>query len=216
MLFGGEEAADSQGLLVGHAAQPVPQRVEAVGRVADAKGFYAFRSESASGQILARHSAFRPAHLLLEPCGCRLVQLQQLGPLARSGSLFRRRKLPLGQRNPALARDDPHRLGKADVLDLRHKRKNVTRSLAAKAVVELPHRMDGERRRLLLVEGAEACIVLRPRLAQPDVALDHLNDVGLLLDGLGEVDHGVCIEDKAGGWNKVKAVDGDAVFRDNS
>ena len=50
------------------------------------------------------------------------------------------------------------------------------------------------------MERAEALVVLRPGLAQADVSLDHLDDVGLLLDGLGEVDHGVCIEDKAGGW----------------
>ncbi len=71
-------------------------------------------------------------------------------------------------------------------------------------MVELAHRVDGERRRLFLVEGAEAGVVLRPRLAQADVALDHLDDVGLLLDGLGEVAHGVCIEDKAGGWGMMR------------
>jgi hypothetical protein len=31
---------------------------------------------------------------------------------------------------------------------------------------------------------------LRTRFAQTDVALDHLDDVGLLLYGLGEVGHG--------------------------
>ena len=40
---------------------------------------------------------------------------------------------------------------------------------------------------------------MRAGFAQADVALDHLDDVGLLLDGLGEVGHGVCIEDKAPG-----------------
>jgi len=62
--------------------------------------------------------------------------------------------------------------------------------MAAEAVVELPHRMNRERRRLLLVEGAKAGVVLRSRLAQADVALDHLDDVGLLFDGLGKVAHG--------------------------
>jgi len=36
------------------------------------------------------------------------------------------------------------------------------------------------------MKGAEAGIVLCPGLAQPDVPLDHLDDVGLLLHGLGE------------------------------
>jgi proteic killer suppression protein len=56
------------------------------------------------------------------------------------------------------------------------------------------------------MEGAEAGIVLRPGLAQPDVPLDHLDDVGLLLHGLGEVDHGACIEDKAGGVGNKSAL----------
>ena len=59
------------------------------------------------------------------------------------------------------------------------------------------------------MEGAEAGVVLRAGFAQADVALDHLDDVGLLLDGLGEVGHGVCIEDTArvGGrvWKRWKA-----------
>ncbi len=121
-----EKAAGAQRLLVGHAAQPVAQRVEAVGRVADAEGLDSFGRQSAAGQVLARHSPFRPAQLLLEPRGCGLVQLQELGAQARSGSLFRRRELPLGQRNAALLRDDAHRLGKADVLDLAHKAENTS------------------------------------------------------------------------------------------
>jgi hypothetical protein len=41
---------------------------------------------------------------------------------------------------------------------------------------------------------------LRAGLAQADVALDDLDDIGLLLDGLGEVGHaGAVLEDKAGG-----------------
>jgi hypothetical protein len=108
-------------------------------------------------------------------------------PQPRSGRLFRRRKLPLGQRNAALLRHNPHRLGKADVFNLAHKAEHVARSLAAEAVVELPHRVHAERRRFFLVERAQPRVVLRPRLAQPDVALDHLDDVGLLLHGLGKV-----------------------------
>ena len=40
------------------------------------------------------------------------------------------------------------------------------------------------------MEGAESFEPLRTCVAQSDVALDHLDDVGLLLDGLGKVDHG--------------------------
>jgi hypothetical protein len=34
---------------------------------------------------------------------------------------------------------------------------------------------------------------LRAGFAQADVAFDDLDDIGLLLDGLGEVGHGGCI-----------------------
>ena len=40
------------------------------------------------------------------------------------------------------------------------------------------------------MEGTEAGVVLRAGFAQADVALDDLDDIGLLLDGLGEVGHG--------------------------
>jgi hypothetical protein len=50
------------------------------------------------------------------------------------------------------------------------------------------------------VKRAEAGVVLRARFAQTDVALDDLDDVSLLLNGLGEVGHGeVLYEDTAGG-----------------
>ena len=40
------------------------------------------------------------------------------------------------------------------------------------------------------MERAKAGVVLSSRLAQTDVALDHLDDVDLLLNGLCEVGHG--------------------------
>ena len=40
------------------------------------------------------------------------------------------------------------------------------------------------------MERAEAGVVLRAGFAKADVAFDHLDDVGLLLDGLFEVGHG--------------------------
>jgi len=39
------------------------------------------------------------------------------------------------------------------------------------------------------MKGAQAGVVLRPGFAQADISFDHLDDVGLLLDGLGEVGH---------------------------
>jgi hypothetical protein len=50
---------------------------------------------------------------------------------------------------------------------------------------------------------------LRSRLAQADITLNHLDDVSLLLYGLGEVGHGVFIENKARAsmrmWKRWKA-----------
>lgn len=49
------------------------------------------------------------------------------------------------------------------------------------------------------MEGAEARIVLRACFPQADVALDDLDDIGVVFDVLGKVGHGrVCNEDTAG------------------
>jgi hypothetical protein len=62
-----EEAAGAEGLVVGHAAEPVAQGVEAVRRVADAEGLDAFGSEAAAGEIFAGDGAFGRAQLLFKP-----------------------------------------------------------------------------------------------------------------------------------------------------
>src|SRR6185437_11940302 len=104
--------------------------------------------------------------------------------------LFRRRKLPLWQRNPSLLRHHPNRLGKRHILNLAYKREHVARNPAAKAMEELPHGMHRKRRRFFLVKWTQAGIVLRPGLAQPDVSLDDFDDIDLLLYGLGKIGHG--------------------------
>ena len=124
------------------------------------------------------------------------MQFQQLGTHARAGGFLGRGELAFGQGNAAFACDDPHGFWEGDVFDLGDEAEDVARGLAAEAVVELADGVDGEGGGFFLVERAEALVVLRSGLAQADVALDHLDDVGLLLDGLGEVGHGVCIEDR--------------------
>jgi hypothetical protein len=48
------------------------------------------------------------------------------------------------------------------------------------------------------MKRAKSGVIRGARFAQADIPLDDLYDVGLLLDGLGEVGHEVgCIEDKA-------------------
>ncbi len=58
---------------------------------------------------------------------------------------------------------------------------------ASEAVVELARGVDGERRRLFAVEGAESGVVLRAGLLQLDVVADDANDVRLLLDRVCEI-----------------------------
>ena len=59
--------------------------------------------------------------------------------------------------------------------------------MTAEAVEVAVRGVDGEGTGLLLVEGAEAGVVLRAGLAQLQVVADDADDVGLLLDELGEV-----------------------------
>jgi hypothetical protein len=117
------------------------------------------------------------------------VQIQKLSAQTRSGGFLGRGILSLWQRNSAFLRHNADRLGKPDVFDLAHKRENVARHAAAETVKKLPHRMHGKRWRFFLVKRAQPRVVLRPRLAQADISLDDLDDVGLLLDELSEVTH---------------------------
>ncbi len=80
-----------------------------------------------------------------------------------------------------------HGFGEADVFHLLDEGEDVAGLVAAEAVVELAAGVDGEGGGLFFVEGAEAGVVLRAGFAQPDVVADDVDDVGLLLDGLGEV-----------------------------
>ena len=72
------------------------------------------------------------------------MQFQEFHPLARFGRLLWGREFPFRQRNSAFLRHNPHRLGKADVLNFADEAEDVARRLAAKAVIELPYRMDGK------------------------------------------------------------------------
>ena len=93
-----------QGFVVGHAAEAVAQGVEAVGRVADAEGLDAFGREAAAGQVFARHGAFGPRNCSSNQAVAVSCSSRSLRAQARSGGLFGRGKLALGQRNAALLR----------------------------------------------------------------------------------------------------------------
>ena len=190
LLFAVEQSASPQSLIVGQALQPVAQTVEVVRRVANAEFLYSFLIEPAPRQVFARHRAFGPAQLLFKPRRRRFMQLQQLAAQPRFGRLLRRRILHLRQRNPALLRHRPHRFRKRHVLNLAHKRKHVARNSAPEAVKKLPYSVHVERAGFFFMERTQPHVVRAPGLAQANVPLDNLHDVGLLLHVLGKIDHG--------------------------
>ena len=187
LLLRTEKAARAQGFVVCHAFEAVAQGAKAVGRVTDAEFGDAFGGESTTGEVLTGDGAFGAAQLFLEKGGGGFVEFEEFGALAGSGGFFGGRELAFGEGNADLLSNDADGFGEADVLDFGDEAEDVARGLAAEAVVELADGVDGEGGRLFLVEGAETGVVLRAGLAQADVSLDHLYDVGLLLDGLGEV-----------------------------
>ncbi len=143
--------------------------------------------------------------MLFKPGGGGFVQVEEFSAQTRLGGFLRGGVFLFGQRDAALLRHDPHGFGKADVFDLADEAEDVSGNAAAEAMVELAHRVDGERGRFFLVEGAQAGEVHASAFAQTDVLLDHLDDVGLLLDGLCEIQHGrVCTQDKPEGGEPVR------------
>ena len=75
--------------------------------------------------------------------------------------------------------------GKRALVHFHHEFEDVAAHAASEAVVNLPHRMHGERRSLFLMERAQPGEIL-PGLLQADVFPDHADDVRLLLHLLRE------------------------------
>ena len=117
------------------------------------------------------------------------MEFEQLAAKTGAGGFFRGGEFALGEGDAAFAGDDADGFGEADVFNFADEAEDVARDSAAETVVELADGVDGEGGGFFFVEGAEAGVVLRAGFAQADVSLDHLDDVGLLLDGLGEVGH---------------------------
>jgi hypothetical protein len=105
------------------------------------------------------------------------------------GGFFGGVEFAFGERNAAFLGDGSDGFREGEVLYLADKAEDISGLAAAEAVVELAAGVDGEGWGFFFVEGAEAGVVLRAGFAQADVAADDFDDVGLLLDGLGEVGH---------------------------
>ncbi len=115
------------------------------------------------------------------------MKIEQKAAGAGLAGFLRRVELGLGRGDAELLGDGADGLGEGDVLDLLDEGEDVAGDSAAEAVEVLAAGVDGERGRLFAVEGAEAGVVLRSGFAQLYVLADDADDVGLLLDGVGEV-----------------------------
>src|SRR5205085_4725550 len=119
-------------------------------------------AEAAAAQIVEALPADRQAKLLLEPA-CRLLDdlLQRRGALGPLAILRRRAR----HRQADLAGELLDRFGEGHALGLHHEAGGVAMLAAAEAVIKALLVVDRERRRLLVVERAEAGIFrARPAL----------------------------------------------------
>src|SRR5258708_34119972 len=94
---------------------------------------------------------FRFPELVFKEHASPLMHLDQLAALPGFLRFCRRAVFRFGQRNPQLLCDQANGLRKSNVLQLLAKTENIAGSSAAKTVVELPRRMDGNRSGLLLI-----------------------------------------------------------------
>jgi hypothetical protein len=117
------------------------------------------------------------------------VKLDEPAALTVLGGFFGRGEIAFGKRDAALLRDDFDGFRKADVFDLLDEGEDVSGLTATEAVKELAGGVNGERGRFFAVEGAEAAVVLGSGFFQTHIFADDFDDIGLLLDGLGEVGH---------------------------
>ncbi len=167
--------------------EAVAHVVEVVGRVADAEFCDGLGGDAAAGEVLAGAGGFGGFELRLEVLRGGLVDVDELAAQAGFAGLFGRGELALGQRDAGLGGDGADGFGEADVFDLHDEGEDVALLVAAEAVEVAVGGVDGEGAGLFLVEGAEAGVVLGAGFAQLHVVADDLDDVGLLLDELGEV-----------------------------
>src|SRR5947209_4775984 len=154
------------------------------GRKAQSEPRDRFRVEPPIFQIGARSLALQRALELLHKKRRRLaMHLHQRRALLVFAAFFRRTLAGTRNRNAALFRNDSHRVGEFAFLHLPHEAEDVTADAASETVINLLHRMDRERRRLLRMKRAEPRKIL-PALFQADVLAHHADNVRLLLHTL--------------------------------
>src|SRR5581483_8529112 len=139
--------------------------------------------EAAALQVVAGHPADLgvPERPLVERR--RLVEERKQAVAPPPRRLLGRRALLVLERDAEPLGKPLDRAGEVEALRLAHEGDEVALRAAAEAVVELVDRVDGERRRALVVEGA-AARVTRARLAQLGAPGDDLHEVGRRLHRL--------------------------------
>ena len=122
-----------------------------------------------------------PEHALVERR--RLVEQRVEPILAPALRVGLRRRLLVLELDVEAVGEPLDRADEVEPLGLAHERDRVAADAAAEAVVRAAVRRDRERRRLLLVEGAEPRVAAAD-LAQPRARLDEVDDVRRGLDGV--------------------------------
>ncbi len=155
--------------------------VPGAGRVADAVLAQNLLAEPALGEVIARFAGlFGVPEVGRVVGGGAVEELLEATALLTFGLCSRVLLLTL-ELDPVAVGEHLDRIGEAETLFLLDELDHVAADTTAEAVVELFLRVDRERGRALVVEGAEAD---HPgaRAAQVGVGRDHLDDVGGLLD----------------------------------
>ena len=192
LFFGAEEAAGAEDLVGEVLGELLAHVVEVVGGVADAELCDGFGGDAAAGEVFAGAGGFGSFQCGFEVLRGGFVNVDELAAKAGFAGLFGGVELALGKRDSALDGDGANGLGKADVFHLHDEGEDVALFVAAEAIEVAVGGVDGEGAGLFFVKGAEAGVVLGAGFAQLDVVADDADDVGLLLDELGEVvGHGV-------------------------
>src|ERR1022692_2841021 len=157
------------------AAQVPGGHLPVVGRVADAEPLRGGDVESAGGEEVARRAGSDGQELLRIIIGGRPVRLEQPAALRLllAGDMA---ALLVAQLDADPGRQPLHRLGEAESVDLADERDDVTALGAGEAVPQAASRGDVERRRLLLVERAQALHRAAARATQLEVLPDDLGD----------------------------------------
>src|SRR5581483_3319982 len=180
------QAGFSEQILGELAAQGIAQQKAGVRRVSNAKCRNGLVVQTATLQILARMRALRTPQICAKKLASAVVDIEQLAANLRIAGLSGTGVRQPRQRHATLLRNQADGLGEGDVFNFLNEGKYIAGRAATKAVKELTRGMHGKRCRLLAMKRTQPGIVLRPGLLKLDVIADDANDVGLLLQSLGE------------------------------